>query len=177
MGTNWRSKKFHDVCFKNLKDSGFPDRIAWIKAAAKKYPYMDLTRVGIYGSSAGGQNAMRAVIDHADFYKAAYSDSACHDNRMDKIWWNEQWMSWPVDDSYIANSNMEDAHKLGGKLFLSVGMMDSNVDPSSTYQVIDELIKADKDFELMIYPSGGHGAGMGDYGTRLRNDFFIRHLQ
>ena len=177
MGTNWRSKEFHDVCFKNLKDAGFPDRIAWLKAAARKYPYMDLSRVGIYGTSAGGQNAMRAVLDHADFYKAAYADCGCHDNRMDKIWWNEQWMGWPVDESYIASSNMEDAHKLGGALFLTVGMMDSNVDPSSTYQCVEELIKADKDFELMVFPSAGHGAGMGTYGTRLRENFFIRHLQ
>ncbi len=177
MGTNWRSKKFHDVCWKNLKDAGFPDRIAWMKAAAEKYPCMDLSRVGIYGTSAGGQSAMRAVIDHADFYKAAAADSGCHDNRMDKIWWNEQWMGWPVDESYIENSNMVDAHKLGGKLLLTVGAMDSNVDPSSTMQVVDELIKADKDFELMVFPSAGHGAGMGTYGTRLREDFFIRNLQ
>ena len=176
MGTNWRSKAFHDVCYKNLKDAGFPDRIGWMKAAAEKYPYMDLSRVGIYGSSAGGQNAMRAVLDHADFYKAAYADCGCHDNRMDKIWWNEQWMGWPLDESYIASSNMEDAHKLGGALFLTVGMMDSNVDPSSTYQCVEELIKADKDFEFMAFPSGAHGAGMGTYGTRLRENFFIRHL-
>ena len=177
MGTNWRSKEFHDVCYKNLKDAGFPDRIAWMKAASQKYPYMDLSRVGIYGSSAGGQNAMRAVLDYADFYKAAFADCGCHDNRMDKIWWNEQWMGWPVDESYIASSNMVDAHKLGGALFLTVGMMDSNVDPSSTYQCVEELIKADKDFEVMIFPSGGHGSGMGTYGTRLRENFFIRHLQ
>ncbi len=177
MGTNWRSKEFHDVCFKNLKDAGFPDRIAWIKAAAAEYPYMDLDRVGIFGTSAGGQSAMRAVLDHADFYKAAASDCGCHDNRMDKIWWNEQWMGWPVDESYTESSNMEDAHKLGGKLLLTVGAMDSNVDPSSTMQVVDELIKADKDFELMVFPSSGHGAGMSEYGTRLRENFFIRHLQ
>ncbi|MBN2683758.1 MAG: prolyl oligopeptidase family serine peptidase, partial [Pontiellaceae bacterium] len=177
MGTNWRSKEFHDVCYKNLKDAGFPDRIAWLKAAAEQYPYMDLTRVGIYGTSAGGQNAMRAVLDHADFYKAAAADSGCHDNLMDKMWWNEQWMGWPVDESYIESSNMEDAHKLGGKLLLTVGMMDSNVDPSSTLQVVEELIKADKDFELMVFPSSGHGAGMGAYGTRLREQFFIRYLQ
>ncbi|MBN2162895.1 MAG: prolyl oligopeptidase family serine peptidase [Pontiellaceae bacterium] len=177
MGTNWRSKAFHDVCFKNLKDAGFPDRIAWMKAAAKKYPWMDLSRVGVYGTSAGGQNAMRAVLDYADFYKAAYADCGCHDNRMDKTWWNEQWMGWPVDESYIASSNMEDAHKLAGKLFLTVGMMDSNVDPSSTMQVVEELIKENKDFELMVFPSGSHGAGMGTYGTRLREQFFIRWLQ
>jgi len=177
MGTNWRSKPFHDVCWKNLKDAGFPDRIAWLKAAAKKYPCLDISRVGIYGTSAGGQSAMRAVIDHADFYKAAVADSGCHDNRMDKMWWNEQWMGWPVDESYIENSNMVDAHKLGGKLLLMVGALDSNVDPSSTMQVVDELIKADKDFELMVFPSGGHGAGTRPYGTRLREEFFIRNLR
>ncbi len=176
MGTNWRSKKFHDVCWKNLKDAGFPDRIAWMQAAAGKYPFMDLSRVGVFGTSAGGQSALRAVIDHADFYKAAAADSGCHDNRMDKIWWNEQWMGWPVDESYAENSNVEDAHKMGGKLLLTVGALDSNVDPSSTMQVVDELIKADKDFELMVFPSSGHGAGMAPYGRRLREDFFIRHL-
>ncbi len=93
MGTNWRSKAFHDVCWKNLADAGFPDRIAWMKAAAGEVSRtMDLTRVGIYGGSAGGQNALGAVLFHGDFYKAAVADCGCHDNRMDKIWWNEAWM-------------------------------------------------------------------------------------
>ena len=92
MGTNWRHKAFHDVCWKNLGDSGFPDRIAWMKAAAKTRPWMDLDRVGIYGGSAGGQSAMRALLAHGDFYDAAVADCGCHDNRMDKIWWNEAWM-------------------------------------------------------------------------------------
>ncbi|MCK4999229.1 MAG: DPP IV N-terminal domain-containing protein, partial [Anaerohalosphaera sp.] len=92
MGTSGRSKEFHDVCWKNLKDSGFPDRIAWIKAAGAKYPYIDVARVGIYGGSAGGQSSTCAVMTHGDFYKVAVSDCGCHDNRMDKIWWNEQWM-------------------------------------------------------------------------------------
>ncbi len=104
MGTNHRGKAFHDVCWKNLKDAGFPDRIAWIRAAAETRPWMDLSRVGIYGGSAGGQSAMRAVLDHHDFYKVAVADCGCHDNRMDKIWWNEQWMGWPVDESYAASS-------------------------------------------------------------------------
>ena len=176
MGTNWRSKKFHDICWKNLKDSGFPDRIAWLKAAAKEYPCLDLSRVGIYGGSAGGQSAMRAVLDYADFYKAAAADCGCHDNRMDKIWWNEAWMGWPVDESYAENSNAVDANKLGGKLLLTVGMLDSNVDPSSTLQVVDALIKADKDFEFIAFPSGGHGAGESPYGLRRREEFFVRHL-
>ena len=99
MGTSYRGKKFEETCYKNLKDAGFPDRIQWIRAAAAKYPYMDADNVGIFGCSAGGQESTAAVLWHGDFYKAAYSACGCHDNRMDKIWWNEQWMSYPVDSS------------------------------------------------------------------------------
>ncbi|MGD0528879.1 MAG: DPP IV N-terminal domain-containing protein [Polyangiaceae bacterium] len=176
MGTSYRSRAFHDVAWKNLADSGFPDRIAWMKAAAAKHPEMDLERVGIYGGSAGGQSAMRALLDHGDFYKAAVADSGCHDNRMDKIWWNEQWMGWPVDESYVKSSNVADAHKLTGKLMLVVGELDHNVDPSSTMQVVDALIKADKDFELLYVPGGGHGVGDSPHGKRRRADFFVRNL-
>jgi dipeptidyl aminopeptidase/acylaminoacyl peptidase len=176
MGTSFRSRAFHDVAWKNLGDSGFPDRIAWMKAAAAKHPEMDLTRVGIYGGSAGGQSALRALLSHGDFYKAAVADSGCHDNRMDKIWWNEQWMGWPVDDSYVKSSNVADAHKLTGKLLLVVGELDHNVDPSSTMQVVNALIKADKDFELLVVPGGGHGVGDSPYGKRRRADFFVRNL-
>jgi dipeptidyl aminopeptidase/acylaminoacyl peptidase len=174
MGTSNRSKKFHDICWKNLQDSGFPDRIAWMKAAAAKYPCMDLDRVGIFGTSAGGQSALRGMLDHGDFYKACVSDSGCHDNRMDKIWWNEQWLGWPVDDSYISASNVIDAHKLQGKLLLMVGEMDKNVDPSSTMQVVNALIKADKDFELLDMPGAGHGVARTPYGARRLADFFVR---
>jgi len=175
MGTSNRSKAFHDVCCKNLGDSGFPDRILWIKAAAKKYPYMDISRVGIYGGSAGGQNALRALLAHPDFYKAAVADCGCHDNRMDKIWWNELWMGWPVGPHYAEQSNVTNAHKLQGKLLLIVGELDRNVDPASTMQVVDALIKADKDFDLLVVPGAGHGIG-GPYGERRRKDFFVRHL-
>jgi dipeptidyl aminopeptidase/acylaminoacyl peptidase len=176
MGTSHRSKKFHDVCWKNLGDSGFPDRIPWIRAAAKKYPYMDLERVGIYGGSAGGQSSTRAVLAHGDFYRVAVSDCGCHDNRMDKIWWNELWMGWPVGDHYREQSNVTQAHRLRGKLMLIVGEMDENVDPASTMQVVDALIKADKDFDLLVMPGTGHGAAETPYGTRRRNDYFVRHL-
>ena len=132
MGTSNRSKAFHDVAWKNIGDSGFPDRILWMKAAAKKYPYMDLSRVGIYGGSAGGQSSTRAMLAHGDFYKAAVSDCGCHDNRMDKIWWNEQWMGWPLGPHYEEQSNVTQAHRLQGKLFLIVGELDRNVDPAST---------------------------------------------
>lgn len=175
-GTNHRGKAFHDVAWKNLKDSGFPDRIAWIRAASKTRPWMDLSRVGIYGGSAGGQSAMRAVLDHHDFYKVAVADCGCHDNRMDKIWWNEQWMGWPVDESYAASSNAEDAEKLGGKLLLIVGELDTNVDPASTMQVVAALQKGGKTFEFMPIVGAGHGAAETPYGSRLRLEFLKRHL-
>jgi dipeptidyl-peptidase 4 len=176
MGTSNRSKKFHDVCWKNLADSGLPDHILWIKAAAEKYPYMDLSRVGIYGGSAGGQSSARALIDHGDFYKVCVSDCGCHDNRMDKIWWNEQWMGWPIGPEYAEQSNVTGASKIQGKLMLCVGEMDENVDPASTMQVVNALIKADKDFELLIFPGRGHGSAESPYGARRRQDFFVRNL-
>jgi len=176
MGTNWRGKAFHDVCWKNLADAGFPDRIAWMKAAAQKFPEMDLSRVGIYGGSAGGQNAMRALIDHGNFYKAAAADCGCHDNRMDKVWWNELWMGWPVDASYEKSSNTVHAYRTKGKLLLTVGELDRNVDPATTMQVADALIKAGKDFELIVVPGAGHGAGESAYAHRRRQDFFLKHL-
>ncbi|HET6249535.1 MAG TPA: DPP IV N-terminal domain-containing protein [Tepidisphaeraceae bacterium] len=176
MGTSGRSKKFHDVCWKNLRDAGFPDRIPWIKAAAQKVPQMDLTRVGIFGGSAGGQNAMAALLWHNDFYKVAVADCGCHDNRMDKIWWNEQWMGWPVDKSYEESSNVVNAHLLEGKLMLVVGEMDDNVDPSSTMQVVNALEKANKDFELVVVTGAHHGAAETPYGSRKRAEFLLKNL-
>lgn len=175
MGTSYRGKKFEEVCYKNLKDAGFPDRIQWIKAAAEKYPYMDSTRVGIYGCSAGGQEALAAVLFHPEFYKASYSSCGCHDNRMDKIWWNEQWMGYPVDSSYIACSNVENAHRLTRPLMLVVGEMDDNVDSASTMQVVDALIKANKDFELVVLPGVRHSMGE-SYGEHKRFDFFVKEF-
>jgi dipeptidyl aminopeptidase/acylaminoacyl peptidase len=175
MGTNNRSKAFHDVAWKNLGDAGFPDRIPWHKAVAAKYPYYDISRVGIYGTSAGGQNSTGGMLFHPEFYKAAVSNSGCHDNRMDKMWWNEQWMGWPLGPHYAAASNVDNAHRLEGKLLLVVGEMDTNVDPASTFQVVNALIKAGKKFDLLFVPGGGHGAG-GAYGQRLLQDFFVHHL-
>ena len=175
MGTSNRSKAFHDVAWKNLADAGFPDRILWHKAVAEKYPYYDISRAGIYGHSAGGQNALAALLFHPEFYAAAASSCGCHDNRMDKIWWNEQWMGWPLGPEYAACSNVDNASKLQGKLLLSVGEMDTNVDPASTMQVVNALIKANKTFELLVLPGQGHSAG-GDYGERKRFDFFVHHL-
>jgi dipeptidyl aminopeptidase/acylaminoacyl peptidase len=175
MGTNNRSKTFHDVAFKNLGDAGLPDRILWHKAVAAKYSYYDVSRVGVFGTSAGGQNALGALLFHPEFYKVGVSNSGCHDNRMDKIWWNEQWMSWPIGPEYAASSNVENAARLQGKLLLVYGELDTNVDPSSTLQVANALIKANKKFDLLAVPGGGHGAG-GAYYQRLMQDFFVHHL-
>jgi len=175
MGTNWRSKKFHDHCWQNLADAGFPDRIAWLKAAARKYSWLDLSRVGIYGGSAGGQNALSALLHHGEFYKAAVSDCGCHDNRMDKIWWNEAWMG-KMGPHYEQSSNVLHAHKLQGNLMLTVGELDKNVDPASTLQVVDALVRAGKDFEFFMIPGAGHGIGEGKYLFRKRIDFFVRSL-
>jgi hypothetical protein len=175
MGTSNRSKAFHDICWKNIKDAGFPDRILWIKAAAEKYPYIDTSRVGIFGTSAGGQNAMAALLFHPDFYDVAVASCGCHDNRMDKIWWNEQWMGYPIGPQYEESSNVVNAYRLKGKLLLFVGEMDDNVDPASTIQVANALIKASKEFELVVLPGMNHTAG-GKYGDRKRKDFFVRNL-
>ena len=175
MGTSNRSKAFHDVAWQNLGDAGFPDRILWHKAAAAKYPWYDISRVGIYGTSAGGQNSLGGLLFHPEFYTAAVSAAGCHDNRMDKIWWNEQWMGWPLGPHYSASSNVDNAYRLQGHVLLVVGEMDTNVDPASTMQVVNQLIKHDKDFDLLYIPGAGHGAG-GTYGEHKRFDFFVRQL-
>lgn len=175
MGTAHRSKAFHDVCWKNLKDAGLPDRILWHQAVARKYPSYDISRVGIYGGSAGGQNAMGALLFHPEFYKVGVAGCGCHDNRMDKASWNEQWMGYPVGPQYAASSNVDNAYRLRGKLLLIVGEMDTNVPPESTLRVADALIRAGKDFDLLVVPNAGHGMG-GAYGARRMQDFFVRHL-
>jgi dipeptidyl aminopeptidase/acylaminoacyl peptidase len=175
MGTSNRSKAFHDVAWKNLGDAGLSDRILWHKAAAAKYPWYDISRAGIYGTSAGGQSALGALLFHPEFYKVAVSASGCHDNRMDKIWWNEQWMGWPVGPEYAASSNVDNAEKLRGDLLLIMGELDTNVDPSSTLQVVNQLLKHDKNVDLLVIPGSNHTSG-GPYGDHKRYDFFVQHL-
>jgi dipeptidyl aminopeptidase/acylaminoacyl peptidase len=175
MGTANRSKAFHDVCWKNLADGGFADRILWMKALAKEHPYADTTKVGLYGTSAGGQNAMAGLLFHPEFYKAAVAACGCHDNRVDKQWWNEQWMGYPVGKEYEQQSNVTNAYRLQGDLLLIVGEADTNVPPESTYRVIDALIKAKKSFDFLPVPGMGHSDG-GPYGRMRKRDFFVQHL-
>lgn len=178
MGTNNRGKAFQNVIWKNLKDSGFPDRILWHKAAAAKYPWYDISHgVGIFGTSAGGQSALSALLFHPNFYTVAVANSGCYDNRMDKIWWNELWMGWPVGPQYAASSDVVNAYRLKGKLLLIFGGMDHNVDPSSTLQVVNALINANKNFSLLEVPNGDHGVGIAyAYAQRRLEDFFVRNM-
>jgi dipeptidyl aminopeptidase/acylaminoacyl peptidase len=180
MGTSNRSKAFQDTAWKDLGDAGFPDRILWHKAVAAKYPWYDITRVGIYGGSAGGQNSLGGLLFHPEFYKVGVAFAGCHDNRMDKIWWNEQWMGWPIGPQYSASSNVDNAYRLQGDLLLIFGELDTNVDPSSTMQVVNQLMKHNKVFDMLVVPGADHPAARGDkytaYGDRKREDFFVQHL-
>ncbi len=175
MGTSNRSKAFHDVAYKNLADAGFPDRILWHKAAAAKYPYYDISRVGIFGTSAGGQSSLGGVLFHPEFYKVVVTNSGCHDNRMDKLWWNEQWMSWPIGPQYAASSNVDNAYRLQGKALIIIGELDSNVDPSSSMQVVNALVKAHKHFDMLYIPGQNHGVGILN-SEHYRDDYFVHNL-
>ncbi|OQR82402.1 hypothetical protein ACHHYP_16117 [Achlya hypogyna] len=181
MGTAQRSKAFHDVCYQNLADAGLPDRVLWLRAFAAAHPQLVDLRggVGIYGGSAGGQSAVAALLTQGDMYAVAVADCGCHDNRVDKLWWNELFMGYPVTDCYAANANVALVHRMESprqKLLLTVGLLDTNVDPASTLQLAQALIDADKDFEILPFPRLGHGAAESAYGKRKRMDFFVRHL-
>ena len=175
MGTSNRSKAFHDVAWKNIGDGGFPDRILWHQAAAKKYPWYDITRVGIFGTSAGGQNSLGGVLFHPEFYKVVVTNSGCHDNRMDKMWWNEQWMGWPLGPEYGASSNVDNAYRLQGRALIIVGELDTNVDPASSLQVVNALVKAHKHFDMLYIPGQDHGVGI-LASEHYRDDYFVHHL-
>ena len=173
-GTNNRGKEFHQSSWRNLKDGGFPDRIAWIKALARTEPSMDLGRVGIYGGSAGGQNTAHAVLLHGEFYKAGAADCGCYDNRVDKLWWNEQWLGYPIGPWYEENSCARYAANLKGRLFLSVGESDTNVDVKCSYDFRDALLAAGKkdQIEFHIVPGANHGAGESNEMRAKRARFF-----
>jgi dipeptidyl aminopeptidase/acylaminoacyl peptidase len=175
MGTSNRGKKFHDVCWKNVADAGFPDRILWMQSLAKHIPQIDLKRVGVYGTSAGGQDAANAVLFHPDFYTAAVASCGCYDNRIDKQWWNEQWMGYPVGPHYADQAAVNHVQSLKGHLMLFVGEDDHNVPPESTFQLVDALIKSKKEFDMLVLPGFDHTDG-GPYGERKRRDFFVRWL-
>lgn len=176
MGTAMRSKAFHDVSYLNLGDIGALDHIIGIKQLAKQYSYIDTTKVGIFGHSAGGYDAVHAMLTHPEFYKVGVAAAGNHDHRMAKAWWPEQYMGAP-GDHYNKQSNLSLVENLQGKLLIAHGDMDNNVNPASTYRLAAELIKHNKDFELIITPNDDHGELWGNkYFIRRRMDFFVKYL-
>lgn len=182
MGTPGRSKSFHDAYYGNMGDNGLPDQIAAIKELGGRYPWMDLDKVGIWGHSGGGFASTDAILRYPDFYKVAVSGAGNHDNRNYEDDWGEKWQglleTYPDGStSYDNQANHLLAKNLKGKLLIAHGTMDSNVPPSNTLLVVDALIKANKDFDLLMIPNGGHGFGSGrTYWMRKRWDYFVRHL-
>lgn len=177
LGGFGRSKAFADVSYRNLGD-GATDHVLAITQLASKNRFLDITRVGIFGHSAGGYDAARAMLLHSDFYKVGVASAGDHDFRMEKAWWPEMYMGYPVEDYYHEQSNITNASKLKGHLLLAHGGIDENVNPSATFKFAEELIKAGKDFDLFIWPSRAHSFGRppGDYFTKKRWDYFIEHL-
>lgn len=177
-GSSGRSKKFHDYSYKNLGGS-LEDHVQAIKQLGRKFSWVDTTRVGIFGHSAGGYDAAHAVLAYPDFYKVAVASSADHDHRMEKAWWPEMYMGWPVDSAYHLQSNITLAGNLKGKLLLVHGGLDENVNPSASFKLAEALIKADKRFDLLVLPSQRHSY-LGNhlkYFTKTRWNYFIRHLR
>lgn len=177
LGTAGRSKEFQDYSWKNLGDIGSPDHIKAIRHLAEKYPYMDTNRIGIYGHSAGGYDAARAIMKHPDFYKVAVSSAGNHDHRVAKAWWPELYMDYPAGPQYEEQSNINLAENLKGKLLLAHGDMDTNVHPSGTIRMANALIKSGKDFDMLIIPNKSHGLGSkNNYFTIKRWNYFVEHL-
>lgn len=178
LGSSGRSKQFHNYSYKNL-GGNLEDHVGAIKQLGKKHSWLDTTRVGIFGHSAGGYDAGHAVLAYPDFYKVAVASSADHDHRMEKAWWPEMYMGWPVDDAYELQSNITMAGNLKGKLLITHGGIDDNVNPSATFKLAEALIKADKQFDMLILPSQRHGY-VGDhqkYFTKIRWNYFVKHLR
>jgi dipeptidyl aminopeptidase/acylaminoacyl peptidase len=177
-----RSKTFHDLCYGNMADNTLEDQIAGLKELAQKYPYMDLARVGVWGHSGGGYATAAAMFKYPDFYKVGISESGNHENRNYEDDWGERYIGLMTKgpdgkDNYEAQANQIYAKNLKGKLLLAHGGMDDNVPPYNTYLVVDALVKANKDFDLIIFPNARHGYGADSlYMTRRRWDYFVKHL-
>ncbi len=177
MGTAHRSKAFRDVSYMNM-GYNLDCHVAAIRQLAAEYSWMDTTRIGIYGHSAGGYDAGRALLQYPDFYKVGVASAADHDHRMEKAWWPEMYMGYPAGDFYHEQSNVTNAHKLEGRLLIAHGGIDENVNPSATYKLAEYLIRAGKDFDMLILPGTNHSFGRadGDYFTKIRWNYFIKHL-
>jgi dipeptidyl-peptidase-4 len=176
-GTTGRSRAFHQFSYHNLGGS-FADHVAVIKQMAVQYPYMDATRVGIFGTSAGGYGAAHAMLAFPEFYKVGISTSGDHDARLDKAWWNEAYQGYPVGDDYSAQSNVTMADRLAGHLLLEHGDIDDNVHPVETMRFVDALMKANKNFDMLLVPNMYHGES-GEhalYLVRRRWDYLVQNL-
>jgi dipeptidyl aminopeptidase/acylaminoacyl peptidase len=180
MGTPMRSKSFHEAYYGNMGDNGLPDHITGMKQLAERFPWIDIDRVGIYGGSGGGFASTDAILRYPDFFKVAVSTSGNHDNRSYEDDWGEKWQGLLVENpdgttNYDNQANQLLAKNLKGKLLLAHGTMDSNVPFYNTLLVVNELIKANKDFDLILFPNRGHGLGE-PYMVRRRWDYFVKHL-
>jgi dipeptidyl aminopeptidase/acylaminoacyl peptidase len=181
MGTPMRSKSFHAAYYGNMGDNGLPDQMAMITQLAERYPYMDLGHVGIYGHSGGGFASADAIMRYPDFYHVAVSQAGNHDNRLYEDDWGEKWQGLLEEyedgtTNYDNQANQLLADNLKGKLLIAHGTMDSNVPPYNTLAVVDALIAANKDFDLILFPNRRHGFGNEPYMMRRRWDYFVRHL-
>lgn len=180
MGTPWRSKKFHEAYFGDLGDNTIPDQVAGMKELAKRYSWIDLDRAGIYGHSGGGYATASAMFRFPDFFKVGISEAGNHDNRVYEDDWAEKWMGLletkDGKSNYDNQANQNFAKNLKGKLLLAHGTMDDNVPPNNTLLVVNELIKANKDFDLIMLPNRNHGFGNEPYMIRRRWDYFVRNL-
>lgn len=183
MGTPWRSKAFHEAYFGDMGDNTLPDQVAGMKQLAQRYPWIDIDRVGIYGHSGGGYATAGAMFHYPDFFKVGISESGNHDNRDYEDDWAEKWQGLLEKTStggatnYDNQANQLVAKNLKGHLLLAHGTMDTNVPPYNTLLVVNELIKANKDFDLLLIPNVAHGYGAAsDYMTRRRWDYFVRYL-
>jgi len=182
MGTPWRSKKFHEAYFGDMGDNTLPDQVTGMKQLAQRYPWIDMDRVGIYGHSGGGYATADAMFRYPDFFKVGISESGNHDNREYEDDWAEKWQGLlerkpDGTTNYDSQANQNFAKNLKGHLLLAHGTMDNNVPPYNTLLVVSELIKANKDFDLILFPNRAHAYGEdSNYMTRRRWDYFVRHL-
>ena len=182
MGTPGRSKAFHDTFYGNMTDNGIPDQVTTIKQLAGRIPQMDLDRVGIFGHSGGGFSSTDAILTYPDFFKVAVSSAGNHDNRSYDFTWGEKYQGLlrklsDSTDSFDSQSNWRKAKNLRGRLLLAYGTLDDNVHPVATQLVIDELIKANKDFDLLVMPNRNHGFAAEPYMIRRTWDYFVRNLK
>ena len=176
-GTGLRSRAFQEISYRNLwGDTRWQDHIGALRQLARRYPYMDLDRVGVFGHSGGCLDAVNAMLLHPEFYKTGVASSGAHDLETGMALSTEQWMGFPLGDHYRKDSNVALAARLKGKLLLAHGEVDPNVHPSSTLKLVQALIEANKDFDLLILPNQGHSLGSHRYLIRRRWDFFVRHL-